>query len=1111
MIAFIDDCISNQIPQVPPSAVTVPSDERHPCSVQGITDFAAKHARSKDLHNVVKSCQSHKHSTTCYKYWKQGQPKECRFGLGEHRHHEKTEFDPTTGELQILIRCLDGLVNNFNTTMIELIRSNMDIQFLGSGPSTKAVIYYITDYITKTQLKTHVAYAALALAVQKLQQNQVTDDIPTTRAKRLLQKCAFSMVAHQELSGQQVASYLVDLEDHFTSHTFQPLYWTNYERIVNNDFPLTVHPESEETTQPTEDDVEHDAEEDIEHDESISVTDNQQESDCDEVIIMTNNEGHLDIRTPYTQDYLLRGAELRSLSVWEYMSMVQKIPKKRILAQQSEDHHQSIIVDDNSHTRPKFEFDRNHPDYNTHIQQLRHPNNRPVPTPVGPSLPRRDKIDCHEQYCRLMLVLLKPWNKPEDLINGNETFENAFETFLQENVKWKPLLDNMQLLHECRDNRDDHFQMRSRTRTSAAQHASDGIGRTTNDSDDFELTNAEMINDALLTHLTSIDDSRSQHINESQQTADQCVQGARLCGLFFNNPTHMSSTGFPDQLGTPVNENTLLHEQDWEREYNQRKQIWKSSVIHDQECVTDLHTVNHADVEHRTILNADVTQDALPTIQHTRINKKSKSECVNNMQNILSEFTLNKMQSAVYKRIAEHSFSDNAEQLRMFVAGPAGTGKSWVIDALRKFFQIQNQHYRLRLASFTGVASRNIHGMTLHSALCLNKLNKRSDKAKMDLIAMWRNVDYLIVDEVSMIGCRLMLKIHEALCEAKENSELFGGINIIFVGDFAQLPPVGDTKLYSHLKKETIGTTNGQKSVFGKLLWLSVDKVIILNELVRQSALDDPLFTDLLARSRTGSCTDADYNFLSNKQLRNTTTNFTDPSWATAPIIVSNNDAKDCLNVECARSFAARTKQPLHYYYATDKHKGKTVKDSDLRNKLWSYHSGKTEQRLGMMPLCKGMPVMITQNYDVENGIVNGCIGILEKINYIVDDEGNRHATSCIILAPKTSGPSLPHLKQHEVVVLTDETALTFTHPHSHVRSSFRRTQLPIMPAFALTAHKSQGNTLESAILDLESCLNTEAAYVMLSRVKKSAYFAHSTELRLTPESQKISAMSFIV
>lgn len=140
------------------------------------------------------------------KYWKKGQQKECQFGLGESHFSPKTEFDSQTGELNL--QCLDGLVNNFNASMIELIHCNMDIQFLGSGPSTKAVIYYITDYITKAQLKTHVAYATLVLAVQKLEQIDNQDDHPTILAKKLLQKCTFSMVLQQELSGQQVALYI---------------------------------------------------------------------------------------------------------------------------------------------------------------------------------------------------------------------------------------------------------------------------------------------------------------------------------------------------------------------------------------------------------------------------------------------------------------------------------------------------------------------------------------------------------------------------------------------------------------------------------------------------------------------------------------------------------------------------------------------------------------------------------------------------------------------------------------------------------------------------------------------------------------------------------------
>jgi hypothetical protein len=144
-------------------------------------------------------------------------------------------IDPDTGE--ITLRCLDGLVNNFNETIIEAIRCNMDIKFIGSGPAAKAVLYYITDYITKTQLQAHVAYAALELAVNRLGDYDPDTDDHRTRAKRLLQKCAHSMIAKQELSAQQVASYLMDFEDHFTSHKFNNLYWTSLEKFINEEDP----------------------------------------------------------------------------------------------------------------------------------------------------------------------------------------------------------------------------------------------------------------------------------------------------------------------------------------------------------------------------------------------------------------------------------------------------------------------------------------------------------------------------------------------------------------------------------------------------------------------------------------------------------------------------------------------------------------------------------------------------------------------------------------------------------------------------------------------------------------------------------------------------------
>ncbi|KAJ7136453.1 hypothetical protein C8R43DRAFT_858990, partial [Mycena crocata] len=240
LIAFMEDCISTSVPPEADPDLVTPLSNAHPCATRGpgpdVPPEDVEKARANDLHNLVERCQRHRHGNTCYKYWKGWpDPRDCRFDLDASNVKPISVFDPETGEFTL--RCLDGLVNNFNETIIQAIRCNMDLKFIASGPAAKAVLYYITDYITKSQLQAHVAYAALELAVNKLGEfNPETDDL-TSRAKSLLQKCAHSLISKQELSGQQVASYLLDFEDHFTSHEYANLYWTSMEAHIEKESP----------------------------------------------------------------------------------------------------------------------------------------------------------------------------------------------------------------------------------------------------------------------------------------------------------------------------------------------------------------------------------------------------------------------------------------------------------------------------------------------------------------------------------------------------------------------------------------------------------------------------------------------------------------------------------------------------------------------------------------------------------------------------------------------------------------------------------------------------------------------------------------------------------
>jgi hypothetical protein len=121
LISFLEDSISPSVPPDPCPDSEKPLSHAHPCATRGpgsdIPPEHAANAEAKDLHNLAERCQRHRRTDTCYKYWKGGSdPKECRFDLHESNEKLVSGFDPETGEFTM--QYLDGLVNNFNKTML---------------------------------------------------------------------------------------------------------------------------------------------------------------------------------------------------------------------------------------------------------------------------------------------------------------------------------------------------------------------------------------------------------------------------------------------------------------------------------------------------------------------------------------------------------------------------------------------------------------------------------------------------------------------------------------------------------------------------------------------------------------------------------------------------------------------------------------------------------------------------------------------------------------------------------------------------------------------------------------------------------------------------------
>ena len=216
--------------------------------------------------------------------------------------------------------------------------------------------------------------------------------------------------------------------------------------------------------------------------------------------------------------------------------------------------------------------------------------------------------------------------------------------------------------------------------------------------------------------------------------------------------------------------------------------------------------------------------------------------------------SLNMAQWQAYDIVSDHNINQSAPPLRMMVLGTAGTGKSFLISCIAQLLLD-----KCLLTGTTGIAGFNINGITIHSALRLPiHHSTMKDLTGMSLATLQnrlKNITYIITDKLSMLGQRTFACIDQRLRQASGKQEsLFGGFSLILIGDFAQLPPVGDRPLYATDKPDSDG----------HILYRQFDTVVILTEMVRQNGadLEQVVFRDLLLKLQDGESTEEDWQIL---------------------------------------------------------------------------------------------------------------------------------------------------------------------------------------------------------------------------------------------------------
>ena len=169
------------------------------------------------------------------------------------------------------------------------------------------------------------------------------------------------------------------------------------------------------------------------------------------------------------------------------------------------------------------------------------------------------------------------------------------------------------------------------------------------------------------------------------------------------------------------------------------------------------------------------------------------------------------------------------------------------------------------MCAYTGTAAKYIGGSTTSTLFGTNSTKRAT------LERRFANVNTIIVDEVSMIGCRHLNKISKCLTNAKHaNPDLpFGGVDVIFLGDFIQFPPIGDYPLYYEWNKRNVTAPESKYEIeryLGQNLWKQVNRVVLLDEQMR---VTDKPYKELLNRLREGQCTDNDFEMLNRRVIGN--------------------------------------------------------------------------------------------------------------------------------------------------------------------------------------------------------------------------------------------------
>ncbi|MAQ77232.1 helicase [Candidatus Campbellbacteria bacterium] len=363
----------------------------------------------------------------------------------------------------------------------------------------------------------------------------------------------------------------------------------------------------------------------------------------------------------------------------------------------------------------------------------------------------------------------------------------------------------------------------------------------------------------------------------------------------------------------------------------------------------------------------------------------------------------------------------------IFLTGAPGAGKTYVLNQYIDW--LKEYGIEVAVTAPTGIAASHIGGTTIQSFFgtgikeSLSPWDIESLSEKKYLWDRMKQLQVLVIDEVSMLSPGLFESIDQILKTFKFNHEPFGGVQVILVGDFFQLPPISKNE-------------SEKRFVFQSPIWDHLDiQTCYLNTSYRQ---DDEILLNILNEIRVGNVSEDSMNHFRSRY------NKAIEGIDSITKLYTHNANVDDIN---ARELAA-IDGPPHSYEA-----------STTGQKKWVEKIFNNSLLIPKLELKKGALVFFVKN-NYEAGYINGTLGTV--IDFDTFDT--------------------PIVETKEGKRIKAE-RLEWTYSDNDGKAMATVKQIPLRLAWAITIHKSQGMTLDAAEIDLSQAFEEGQGYVALSRI----------------------------